>query len=124
MTTKDSQVVPLRSADIIDSEAADWLTLLDRGDLSKKDRQALKQWLAQGPEHAVALNNMATMWREMDFVLNDQHEEAFVSLPFWERFTVGRTGRCCGHVFGVYAGRSCCGQTCMCRLNTRCAPQR
>lgn len=90
MTTKDSQVVPLRSADIIDSEAADWLTLLDRGDLSKNDRQALKQWLAQDPEHAVALNTMATMWREMDFVLNDQHEEALVSSPFWERFTFGR----------------------------------
>ena len=90
MTTKDPQVIALRSADIIDSEAADWLTVLDRGELSQKDRLALKQWLAQAPEHADALNTMASMWRDMDFVLNEHHDEELVSPPLWERLSFTR----------------------------------
>jgi transmembrane sensor len=95
MTTKDikprdSQIVMLRSADIIDGEAADWLTKLDCGELTKKDRIALKKWLAQDPCHGVALNNMAAMWRDMDFLLNDVSLEEPEPLRIMERLSLAR----------------------------------
>lgn len=68
---KGEQVIALRSAEVIDNEAADWLTKLDGGDLTNADRHALQQWLAQDPEHANALRGMAAMWRDMDTLLND-----------------------------------------------------
>jgi transmembrane sensor len=80
----------LRSADIIDGEAADWLTKLDCGELTKKDRIALKKWLAQDPCHGVALNNMAAMWRDMDFLLNDVSLEEPEPLRIMERLSLAR----------------------------------
>jgi transmembrane sensor len=70
MSDKESQVVSLRSEEIIDNEAAGWLTKLDRGNVSAGDRRALKLWLSQAPEHAQALDKLAAMWSEMDFLLN------------------------------------------------------
>lgn len=70
MSNKNSRVVVLRSPDIIDSEAADWLSRLDSGELSQDDRRALREWLAQDPQHKLALKDMAAMWHDMDFLLN------------------------------------------------------
>ena len=90
MTTKDTKsqspasIIPLRSADIIDGEAADWLTKLDGDKLSPDDRRALKAWLAEAPEHGKALNELADMWSDMDSLLNavpeSQASEVKISL--------------------------------------------
>lgn len=69
------RVVSLRTAEIIENEAADWLTKLDEGNLLAEDRAALRGWLSQSPEHSKALNEMATMWSEMNYLLNDLPEQ-------------------------------------------------
>lgn len=71
---KQSQVISLRSAEIVENEASNWLAKLDGGDLSAEDRLALKRWLAQDPEHARALKSLAAIWSDMDFLLNDLPE--------------------------------------------------
>lgn len=84
---KKSQVISLRSADIIENEASNWLAKLDSGNLSAEDRQALKHWLAQDPEHAHALKSLAAIWSDMDFLLNDLPETNTTSAPnIWSLF--------------------------------------
>ncbi len=73
MNTK-SQVVALRTAEIINRESADWLAKMDGGNMSKAERLALKHWLAQSSEHAIALKNQMSMWDEMTEVLNDANK--------------------------------------------------
>jgi len=68
---KESQIVSLRTAETIENEATDWLTRLDGGYLSASDRRALKEWLARDPEHARVLKSVASLWCEMDFLLNE-----------------------------------------------------
>lgn len=68
---KHPQVIPLRTRETVDSEATDWLVKLDAGRLSAKDRRALKEWLSEDPENAASLQEFATIWSEMDIVLND-----------------------------------------------------
>lgn len=70
--SKKSQVIPLRTQEIIENEAADWLAKLDSGNLSAGDRGSLREWLAQSPEHASALKELAAIWNDLDYLLNDQ----------------------------------------------------
>lgn len=80
---KQSKVIPLRTPEVIDHEAADWLARLDSGKLSRADRSALRDWIAQDASHAMALKGMATIWSDMDSLLNDSerlHQEGNVSL--------------------------------------------
>jgi len=84
----DNQVVVLRSAEIIDHEAAAWLTKLDRGELNSADREKLKIWLAQDAAHVTALDDMASMWRDMDFVLNDLPELEASRFSFFDLISI------------------------------------
>ena len=68
---KHPQIISLRTLEAIDSEAADWLVKLDGGELSTKDRHALRAWLSEAPEHARALKRLASIWSDMDIILND-----------------------------------------------------
>jgi len=86
--TSDKQVVVLRNAEVIDREAAAWLTRLDRGDLSDAEQKSLKAWLAQDPSHLEALNDMACMWRDMDFLLNELPNEQSEPARISELFTI------------------------------------
>jgi transmembrane sensor len=66
-----SKVVSLRTMEIIENEAADWLARLDGGNLSAEDRAALRSWLSQDPEHGRTLKSYASIWVDMDVLLND-----------------------------------------------------
>ncbi len=68
--TDDLQVVPLRKSEMINQEAADWLSKLDGGDVTSSDRRALKAWLVQSPEHVQALKSLANIWSDMGLLLN------------------------------------------------------
>ena len=68
---KHPQIIPLRTRETVDSEAADWLVMLDAGKLSANERRALRKWLSEDPENAASLQELATIWSEMDIVLND-----------------------------------------------------
>jgi len=84
----DKQVVVLRNDEVIDREAASWLTRLDRGELTQAERKGLRQWLAESSKHAEALNEMASMWRDMDFLLNDLSEVQSKRTNLSEVFTI------------------------------------
>lgn len=68
---KDSRVVPFRSLETIENEAADWLVKLDSKNITAEDRLALKRWLSEDAEHLRVLKNLTNMWTDMDFVLNE-----------------------------------------------------
>ena len=68
---KDPHIISLRTQETIDSEAADWLVKMDAGKLSVKDRRALRIWLSEDPKHAETLKQVAFIWSDMDFVLNN-----------------------------------------------------
>jgi transmembrane sensor len=63
-------LVPLRTRELREVEASNWLAKLDRGALSEEERSALKHWLAQDPEHGRTLRSYCSMWSEMDSLLN------------------------------------------------------
>ncbi|MCW8833691.1 MAG: FecR domain-containing protein [Colwellia sp.] len=71
---RQSQVVALRTPEIINRESADWLAKMDGDNMSKADRVALKAWLNESDEHVVALKNHMSMWDEMTEVINDSSE--------------------------------------------------
>jgi len=64
-----NKVVPLRTLNTIDDEAAIWLVRLDNGKLSKQLKKELKEWLSADKRHTVALKTMADTWDELDEVL-------------------------------------------------------
>lgn len=66
-----TKVIQLRTAETIDHEAADWLTKLDSGRFSKAERNALRDWLKQDAAHATALRSLASIWSDMDLMLNE-----------------------------------------------------
>lgn len=68
---KQSLVVQLRTTEIIENEGADWLAKLDSGNLSAGDRRGLKTWLSRDPEHVHTLKSLASIWSDMDFLLNE-----------------------------------------------------
>ncbi|AWB65844.1 hypothetical protein C2869_05040 [Saccharobesus litoralis] len=53
------------SQDQVMSQACDWISKLDRG-LTEIEEQALKNWLAEQPQHLPCLLNVAEMWDKMD----------------------------------------------------------
>lgn len=70
-----NKVIPLRTLNTIDEEAAIWLVRLDNGNLSKQYKQELKTWLSVDKRHQVALQAMADTWDDMDEVLNQISNE-------------------------------------------------
>ena len=79
--SNDKRVVSLRTPEHIENEASDWLVRLDGGNVSAADRKELKAWLAQDPAHAVALKSYATLWSDMDSLLNDLPDTADSPTP-------------------------------------------
>ncbi|WOH38721.1 FecR domain-containing protein [Thalassotalea fonticola] len=71
---KQSQIVTLRSPEIINRESADWLAKMDGDNMDQAEKLALKNWLNESPEHAIALKNHMSMWDDMTEVLNDSGE--------------------------------------------------
>lgn len=69
-------VIPLRTLNTIDDEAAIWLVRLDNGKLSKQLKRELKDWLSADKRHQVALKAMADTWDDMDDVLVSMNNES------------------------------------------------
>ena len=73
-TKESSRVVSLRTTEMIETEAAAWLAKLDGGRFSDTNRSEFRAWLSQDEGHARALGNLASMWRDMDILLNEYPE--------------------------------------------------
>jgi len=89
---EQSRVVSIRTKEMIENEAADWLVKLDSGKLKASDRLELKNWLSQGPDYVNALKSYASIWGDMDNLLNEfparQETEPFKtlsSIPYFRK---------------------------------------
>lgn len=80
-----STIVPLRTLETIEQEAATWMAKLDRGNLSDAERHALRQWLSEDPRHCNSLKELASIWGDMDELLNPSYanEKDELENPFW-----------------------------------------
>ena len=58
-------IIPLPSAEKIKAEAASWLVVLDREELSAADLAAFNKWCAQSEQHRHAFTQMQTTWRDL-----------------------------------------------------------
>lgn len=65
-----NKVIPIRTSNTIDEEAAIWLVKLDNGNLSQEDKNDLRNWLSKDKKHQIALQAMADTWDDMDEMLN------------------------------------------------------
>lgn len=59
-------VVPFPDQGTMEEEAAHWIILLDRGEPSMTELEALRRWLDACPAHAPCLRRMAALWGRMD----------------------------------------------------------
>lgn len=57
-------------ADVIVSEAASWVALIDSGKITDADRIALSEWVARSPRHLFELKELGGMWCEIDDVIS------------------------------------------------------
>lgn len=51
---------------IIEAEAAAWIARLDRGELSEKERAAIREWIGRSPEHYAQISRLAGTWSDLD----------------------------------------------------------
>ena len=79
----DDRVVPLRSAEAIENEAADWLIALGRDDVSEQDILEFKAWERRCARNREAFERMAALWDDFSVlkVLDDYAESASASIP-------------------------------------------
>lgn len=70
MATGDN-VIPLKTSDAIEQEAALWLVRLDRGALTVKERQKLHQWLSEDDQHSKVLLTNLQLWEGFDEIIRD-----------------------------------------------------
>lgn len=59
-------IIAFSNKKIIKEEASTWFAKLHRGELSKKERSDLQQWLIQNPQHGTALIQIAELWDDMN----------------------------------------------------------
>lgn len=89
-----SKVIPIRTPETIEQEAADWLAKLDSGNLSKAGRKALRDWLSQDSAHVAALKSLVVIWGDMDVMLNDfqvnDSKHKVKTLSLFSRFDLSR----------------------------------
>lgn len=79
----DDRVVALRSAEAIESEAADWLIALGRDNVSEQDILEFKAWERRCSRNREAFERMAALWDDFSVlkVLDDYAESASASIP-------------------------------------------
>ena len=80
MATDDNKIVALPSAQDIDFEAAEWLVVLGRDDVSVAARVEFQAWIARSERHREAFEALSAMWGDMA-VLEDLSDIAEGVLP-------------------------------------------
>ena len=59
-------IVPLKSKDVLEAQACDWLARLDRGSLTAQERAAFADWLHSDPSNLATIREIAEMWYGID----------------------------------------------------------
>lgn len=75
-------IVTLPSIESIEAEAASWLTVLGRENVSKTDLSELKFWLNQSERHRNTFNELADLWDDLSVLKElDDIAESVATLP-------------------------------------------
>ncbi len=82
MSDVEGKVVSLPSAQQIETEAASWLVVLGREQVSVEDRAEFQRWLRQSERHRAAFESLKSLWGEME-ILKELEDigEAMVQAP-------------------------------------------
>lgn len=78
MTDHDN-IIPLQSTEEIEAEAASWLTVLGRENLSQEDITNFNKWLSQSERHREAFEEIKLYWDDLA-VLKELDDIAEVSI--------------------------------------------
>lgn len=65
MSKPDNNIVPLPSAEQIETEAATWLTVLGREDVSPETLADFRRWRLQSERHDAAYLALSALWRDL-----------------------------------------------------------
>ena len=55
----------MQFSDQVNQQAAEWFTLMQSGDVSASDREALQAWLAEHSDHDKAFKQMELLWQDL-----------------------------------------------------------
>lgn len=75
MGSTNDNVVSLPNADEIEMQAAAWIALLEREDVTHEDRTELRRWLHASERHRAAFQSLAALWNELE-ILNELNDIA------------------------------------------------
>jgi len=81
-------IITLPNIEIIEAEAASWITVLGREQVSETELSELKLWLSQSERHRSAFNELTDLWDDLDILkeLDDIAESVPKLEPaFWQR---------------------------------------
>ncbi len=80
--SKIKNIVTLLSIDSIEAEAASWITVLGREQVSKAEMSELKFWLNQSERHRNAFNELTDLWDDLSVLKElDDIAESVSALP-------------------------------------------
>jgi len=81
-------IITLPNIENIEAEAASWITVLGREQVSETELSELKLWLSQSERHRSAFNELTDLWDDLDILkeLDDIAESVPKLEPvFWQR---------------------------------------
>ena len=81
-------IITLPNIENIEAEAASWITVLGREQVSETELSELKLWLSQSERHRSAFNELTDLWDDLDILkeLDDIAESVPKLQPvFWQR---------------------------------------
>jgi len=72
----------INTSELVQIEAASWVTQLDKGKLSASDQLALAEWMARSPQHSQTLKHLAKLWGGIDLAF-DAAIKPSVKVSIW-----------------------------------------
>lgn len=93
MSSGKDKIVQLPDADDIRMEAASWITVLGRDEVSAEDTAKFKAWRAQSDRHRKAFDSLSALCADLPILkeIDDVAEATVMSLPPETRFLPRRT---------------------------------
>lgn len=90
----DSKLIQLPTAEEIEAEAASWLAVLGREEVSRDELAQLQIWLKQSNRHRQAFDALSSLWgdlailKELDDIGQATTDLVAVPTPLWRRRSV------------------------------------
>ena len=87
----DDNIVSLPSAEGIEADAAAWLTVLGREEVSERDRAEFERWLGASDRHRATFRELSELWgelallKELDDIAESMEDETPPRRPIFRR---------------------------------------